>query len=65
MEIWISVNKRQLTCVGVEGKLVVISPELHRRSDKSRHFRGGSRSMVSKREVLRRKVLPGQHTANS
>jgi len=34
----IKVSNRQIAPQLVEGKLVVISPELHRRSDKSRHF---------------------------
>ena len=52
IEIRIRVNKRQGTCVNVEGELVCVSTELHFRSDKSHHFGGASRSMMSDREVL-------------
>src|SRR6478672_13293675 len=41
----IRVNKRQGTCVNVQGKRVCVSAELHFRSDKSRHFGGVSRSI--------------------
>ena len=61
----IKVSNRQIAPQLVEGKLVVISPKLHRRSDKSRHFGVGSRSMMRDPEVLRYQVLPGQHAANS
>src|SRR6476660_9865714 len=65
IEITVRVNERQLTCADVQGKLVCVTTELYVRSDKSGHFGVGSRSMVSKREVLRREVLPRQHAANS
>src|SRR5262245_64746009 len=65
IEIRISMNKRQLACVGVEGKLVALSAELHRRSNESRHFRIRSRSMMGDPEVLRYEVLSCQHAANS
>ena len=61
----VSVNNRQLTCVGVEGKLVRISAELHLRPDKSRHFGGAFRSMMSNGKVLRYEVPLRQHAANS
>src|SRR5258705_4965998 len=61
----ISMNKRQLTCVGVEGKLVGISAELHRRSNKLPHFGDSSRSMMRDPEVLRYEMLTRQHAANS
>src|SRR6266436_2250823 len=64
IEITVRMNERQLTCVGVQGKLVCVSTELYFRSDKTRHFRGASRSMMSNREVLRHKLLPRQHAAN-
>ena len=54
-------NNRQLTCVGVEGKLVRIGAELYFRSNKSRHVGGDFRSVMSNREVLRDEVLARQH----
>src|SRR5436853_7825155 len=61
IEIRIRVNERQGTCVNVQGKLVCVSAKLHFRSDKPRHFGGGSRSIMSNPEVLRYDVLPRQH----
>src|SRR5258707_3604007 len=65
IEITVRVNERQLTCADVQGKLVGVSTELYFRSDKSRHFGGASRSMMSDREVLRYEVQPCEHAANS
>ena len=65
IEMSISVNQRQLTCVGVEGKLVRIGAELHFRSNKSGHVGGNFRSMMSNREVLWDEVLARQQAANS
>src|SRR4029453_19510505 len=61
----VSVNNPQLTCVGVEGKLIRINAELHLSSDKSRHFSSAFRSIMSNGEVLRYEVLPRQQAANS
>jgi hypothetical protein len=61
----VSVNNRQRTCVGAEGNLIGIGAELNLRSDKSRHFGGAFRSMMSNGEVLRYEVVPRQHAANS
>ena len=58
-------NKRQFACVGVEGKLICIGTELYLRSDKSHHFGGAFRSMMSNEEMLRDEVQPRQHAANS
>jgi hypothetical protein len=46
--------------VVVEGNLIGIGAELHLRSDKSRHFGGAFRSMMSNGEVLRYKVMSGE-----
>src|SRR5262245_42067452 len=65
IEIIVGIDKRQLACVEVEGKLVCLGAELHFCSNKSCYFGVVTGSIMRNREVLGYEIHARQLAAYS